>query len=308
MPETLHVWLASDVAAFDFQPADFAPLRSRLPATRLVHHRSRDAFVAALPAAELVTTWVFEPEWYAQAPRLRAVMTPAAGRDWVAVDPSGRVPTRFGSFHGPMIAESLLGMMLHFNRRIPAMLENERRRAWDRNLQFPGRLLANQRVLLIGYGHIGRACARLLHAVGLEVVGCRRNPIGRTDPETGARLVRPDALPAELALADHVVLLLPGGASTAGFLDRERLGAMKRSARVYNFGRGTALCEDDLLWALDAGRIAGAGLDVTEREPLPADSRLWEHPEVFVQPHSSCVYDEYRALHVAELAGWLHEL
>ena len=135
----------------------------------------------------------------------------------------------------------------------------------------------------------------------MEVVGCRRGPATASDAALGVRVVAPAALPTELARADHVVLLLPGGEATAGFLDGEGLAAVKRGAWLYNFGRGTTIREADLLLALDEGILAGAGLDVTEIEPLPTDSKLWSHPGVFVMPHSSCVYDEYRALHVAEL-------
>ncbi len=303
--QALHVWLESENRAFHFQPADFDPLRKSFPSLELVHHATRSSLLEALPAAELIATWHFETDWYARAPRLRALFTPAAGKDWVAEDPARRVATHYGTFHGPMIAQSLLGLMLHFNRRIPRMLENAQRRAWDRNLQFPSRLLRNQSVLLIGYGNIARACARLLRALEVEVVGCQRSPGEDRDAETGARLCKPAALPEELARADHVVLLLPGGDETRGFLDRERLQSMKRGAYLYNFGRGTTVRESDVLWALEAGILGGAGLDVTEPEPLPASSPLWSHPQVLVLPHSSCVYQEYRALHVAELANWL---
>jgi phosphoglycerate dehydrogenase-like enzyme len=309
---SLHVWLDSSIRAFHFGSTDFAPLAVALPALSIFHHHDKDAFLEALPAADFVTTWFFREEWYARSERLRAVATPAAGNDWVARDPSGRLPTHYGSFHGGMIAESLLGLMLHFNRRIPAMLENEQRREWDRNLQFPGRLLRSQRTLIVGYGTIGRACAELLCGLGMQVVGCRRNPVSDCDPDLGIPLVRVDALPAELARADHVVLLMPGGEGSAGAFTREHLRAMKPGAHLYNFGRGTTLREVDLLEALDAGWLAGAGLDVTEREPLPGDSPLWTRPDVFVMPHSSCVYDEYRALHVAELIehgrDWLAQL
>jgi len=309
---SLHVWLDSPIRAFHFQAEDFAPLAVALPALSIFHHHDRDGFLAALPAADFVTTWSFREGWYALSERLRAVATPAAGHDWVAPDPSGRVTTHYGRFHGGMIAESLLGMMLHFNRRVPAMLENERRREWDRDLQFPGRMLRSQRALIVGYGNIGRACAELLCGLGMEVVGCRRQPTAARDPELGIPLVRVDALPGELGRADHVVLLMPGGEGTAGAFTREHLRAMKPGAHLYNFGRGTTLRESDLLAALEAGWIAGAGLDVTEREPLPRDSSLWARPDVFVIPHSSCVYDEYRALHVAELIeqgrDWLAQL
>lgn len=290
-----------------FAPDDFSPVARAYPDLEIVHHETHASLKSVLAEADFIDTWGISPRWYERASRLRAVFTPAAGRDWVAEDPAGRVPLHMGTFHGPLIAESMLGCILHFNRKIPAMLENEQRRAWDRTIQFPGALLRNQRALIIGYGAIGRHCAKLLTAIGTTVVGCQRTHSGGTDSESGARYCHPDALPDELPQADHVVLLLPGGEATHGFLSRDRLAAMKPGAYLYNYGRGTTSLEADVLWALDEGHIAGAGLDVTEVEPLPPESPLWEHPKVFVQPHSSCVYDEYRPLHVQELVERLSD-
>jgi D-2-hydroxyacid dehydrogenase (NADP+) len=306
-PAALHVLLKSGVPAFHFEPAEFAPLSQAHPDLELVFHTSRRELRKALPEAECVDTWSFDAAWYAEAPKLRAVFTPAAGKDWVAEDPAGRVPTRYGTFHGAMIAESMLGLMLHFNRFIPDMLEMESRREWNTGYQSPGRLLRSQRAVIVGYGSIGRECARVLAALGATVTGCRRSgPHGR-DAETGATVIPPGELPEALASADHVVLVLPGGEETRGFMSRALLSNLKRGAHLYNFGRGNSIGGDDLLWALDQGLLAGAGLDVTEPEPLPEDSPLWTRKEVFVMPHSSCVFDEYRALHVAELSRWLSE-
>jgi D-2-hydroxyacid dehydrogenase (NADP+) len=304
----LHVLLKSGVPAFHFEPADFDSLQDAYPDLQLIFHTSRRVLREALPDATFVDTWSFDADWYAEATRLRAVFTPAAGKDWVAEDPAGRVATRYGTFHGAMIAESLLGLMFHFNRSIPAMLEMESRREWKTGFQSSGKMLRSQRALIIGYGSIGRDCARVLTALGVEVVGCRRSGPHGSDRETGATVVPPSELPGALADADHVVLVLPGGEETRGFMSRERLGSLKRGAHLYNFGRGNSVHSDDLIWALDEGVLAGVGLDVTEPEPLPEDSPLWSRKEVFVMPHSSCVYDEYRALHVAELRDWLADV
>lgn len=288
-----------------FEEADFALLGEAYPDLEIVRHRRPAALKEALAEAELVDSWFFPAGWYEEAPRLRAVFTPAAGRDWVESDPGGRVAVHHGTFHGPLVAESMLGMMLHFNRKIPEIVENQRRRRWDRNLQFPGSLLRSQRAIILGYGAIGRHCARLLGVVGMSVVGCQRKIAGGIDEETGARYCRPEDLPQALPQADHIVLLLPGGEETRGFLSRDRLAHVKRGAHVYNFGRGTTSPEADLRWALDEGLLAGAGLDVTEVEPLAPESSLWADPRVLITPHSSCVYDEYRPWHVAELVGQL---
>ncbi len=297
----LHIFLKNDIRAFDFAAEDFEPVLRKHSDLRIVHHETQESFLDGLAEAELVTCWQFKRDWFELAPHLKAVFTPAAGKDWVAEDPSGRVQTIFGTFHGGMIAESLLGTMLYFNRRMPALLKNERQKSWDRNLQFESRMLANQRALIIGYGSIGKECAKLLTGLGMSVTGYQRTVEGGIDHDTGASYITDSTLPDALNIADHVILLLPGDASTHGFMNRTRLGAMKPGSFLYNFGRGTTTLTDDVLWALNEGPIAGAGLDVTEEEPLPATSPLWDHPNVLVMPHSSCIYQEYRALHVQEL-------
>ncbi len=304
---TLHIFLKNPNPAFDFAVGDFAPLTRMRSDMDIVFHETQDAFLTALPDAELVTCWQFKQTWFDRAPNLKAVFTPAAGKDWVAEDPTGRVQTVFGTFHGPMIAESLLGMMLYFNRMMPMMLDRQRQHAWQSGMQAEGRMLANQRALIVGYGSIGKVCAALLSRVGMDVAGYQRTIAGGTDPETGAAYVVDDGLPVALAAADHVIVLLPGGEATHGFMDRSKLAAMKPGSILYNFGRGTTTLTEDVLWALDHGPLAGAGLDVTEVEPLPADSPLWDHPKVLLTPHSSCVYQEYGALHVAELIEKLGE-
>ena len=297
----LHVFLKNDIRAFNIVEEDFAPLASALPDLNLHFHDNNTSFVDAIPYADFVSCWFFDETWFDRAPNLKAVFTPAAGKDWVAEDPTNRVQTIFGTFHGPMIAESLLGTMLHFNRRMPALLENERTRGWDRNLQFESRLLTHQHALIIGYGSIGKDCAKLLTGMGMTVSGYQRKISNGTDSDTGATYVTDKTLPDELARADHVILLLPGDASTHGFMNQEKLTSVKRGAYLYNFGRGTTTLTKDILWALDQGIIAGAGLDVTEEEPLPPSSPLWAHPNVLVMPHSSCIFQEYRSLHVAEV-------
>jgi phosphoglycerate dehydrogenase-like enzyme len=90
-----------------------------------------------------------------------------------------------------------------------------------------------------------------------------------------------------LGEADHVVNLLPGGEATKGFMSAGRIGAMKRSAVLYNIGRGTTVDQQALAEALGAGRIAGAYLDVMEPEPLPAGHRLWTLPNCYITPHTA---------------------
>lgn len=295
----LHTCLWSDIVAFDFNADDLAPLLHAFPGLDLVMHRSAGDFLAAAERATWLLTWDFEAAWYELCPSLEAIFTPAAGNDWVAADPAGRVRLVHGTFHGQLLSESLLGALLYMNHRMPAMSRNFQHRAWDRNLQAGCRLLRNQTVLIIGLGHIGSACAQTIRAFGASVIGIKRDPTRRYRPLPGVDVRGLDRLHETLPLADHVVLLLPGSPDTDGILSRELLQQCKPGAYVYNFGRGNALRSDDLLASL--GHLGGAFLDVVDEEPLVKSSPLWRHPDIMITPHSSCVYREYKSAFIAEV-------
>ncbi|MFT7141184.1 MAG: D-2-hydroxyacid dehydrogenase (NADP+), partial [Sulfitobacter sp.] len=114
-------------------------------------------------------------------------------------------------------------------------------------------------------------------------------------------LVSQAELDERLPLADHIISFLPGGAATHHFFSSSRLNLISPQAFLYNFGRGTTIDEAALIKALQNKLIAGAGLDVTANEPLPAGSALWQLPNVVLLPHASSYFEEYRGLHVTEL-------
>ena len=140
----LHIYLNSSDVGNHFDLADFMPFKHQFPNCELVIHTDEETLVDALPDIEWLDTWHFKSDWYALAPKLKAIFTPAAGRNWIACDAAGRVQIFHGEFHGAMIAESLLGLMLHFNRLMSRMRDLQEQKIWDRNIQQPGRLLANQ--------------------------------------------------------------------------------------------------------------------------------------------------------------------
>ena len=308
MNTELAIFLGADDTANDFLPAHFLPFQEVFPDIQLRFFDQEQELIAALPEIEWLDTWHFKSTWYKLAKNLRGIITPAAGKDWVASDPRGIVPTYHGTFHGPMIAETMLGLMLHFSRKMPLMLQRQQNHIWDRNAQQSSRLLGNQRALIIGYGAIGKHCGELLGQMGMEVWGYQRKHASGVDTRTGVHYISDDKLEETLGIADHIVLLLPGGAETEGFMTQAKLRQIKPGACLYNFGRGTTIREQDLLWALNQDIIAYAGIDVTEIEPLPVSSPLWEHPSVVLLPHSSCVFEEYQALHVIELTNLATQL
>jgi len=294
------VWLDSSVSVFRATDVQVAQLAACLPRHQLQRTTSKAEFVAELPDADAVVVWSFPAEWYALAPRLRHVLTPAAGRERIGPDPRGRAQTHFGRFHGSMMAESLLAMMLFNNRRLGRALEHQRAHRWEPHEYEGTRRLSQQTALIAGYGAIGHRMAELLTAVGMTVHGLKRNV--RQGSAGVARLYAREELHSALAVADHVVCILPSETGTDSLLDRAAFAGMKPGAFVYNLGRGNAIDHDALADALRCGAVGGAFLDVWPVEPLPADSPLWDVPNLYLTPHASAIYQEYLDLYFNEVA------
>jgi len=296
--------LPNDVAAFTPTAAQLARLSARLPELDVVHAPDERAFRRELPTAEAVVVWSFETSDYAEAPRLEHVFTPSAGRERIALDPARRVQAHFGTFHGAIMAETLLAMMLFLNRRLDAAVTAQREHRWERDVYATTRRLAGQTALIVGYGAIGRRCAALLRAVGMTVVGVRRRVGSPAERGAAERVVGVADLPGALAAADHVACILPGDTGTDRLLGHDAFEHVKPGAFVYNLGRGNAIELEALAAALASGRVAGAYLDVFPEEPLPADSPLWSTPNLHVLPHASAIGSEYLDLYFDEVAAW----
>jgi phosphoglycerate dehydrogenase-like enzyme len=292
--------LKNEVDAFSIKPRHLERMREAFTGIRLVEATGREDFRARLPDAVWLMTWVFRPEWYANAPKLEAVFTPAAGHDWAPPDPSGRVKNFYGHFHGRIMRESLLAMMLYFNRRLAPASENRKKKIWDREIYDGASSLFSQRVLIVGYGAIGRQMAELLKAFGARITGVKRSTAGFEKDSSAERVVTLDKLKEELPVADHVVLMLPGGPETDDLFTGEHFDRMKHGSYLYNLGRGNCYREEDLVRALTNGPLAGAGLDVFHEEPLPTSSPLWELPNALITPHASAVSREYMDLFIEE--------
>lgn len=301
----IHSFLTSEVSAFDFKHDDLVRLEQRFSRISLKVHEHHSDLLEAAATADFLLTWEFDEAWYPRFPNLKTIFTPAAGNDWVAADPTGRVELIQGTFHGRLLAESLLGAMLFMNRRMPEMIRSFQRREWDRNIQRNCRLLANQTVLIIGLGHIGSECARVLKSLGVRVIGVKRDPSRLPAALEGVEVRPATELEAVLPEADHVAVILPGNENTDRILDESRLRMCKPGACIYNFGRGNAVAGDDIVKASD--HIGGAFLDVVDQEPLGPDSPLWTLDNVMITPHSSCVYKEYKVAFVDEVIGHLSQ-
>lgn len=296
----LLVNLKNEVDSFSIKPRHLERIREAFPDIRLIEATGREEFKARLPDAVWLMTWVFRPQWYAKAPKLEAVFTPAAGYDWAPPDPTGRVKNYYGHFHGRIMRESLLAMMLYFNRRLAPASDNRKKKIWDRRIYDGASSLFSQQVLLVGYGAIGRQMAELLKAFGARITGVKRSTAGFENDPSAERVVTFAKLDEELPIADHVVLMLPGGPETDNLFSERQFDRMKPGSYLYNVGRGNCYREEDLVAALTNGPLAGAGLDVFHEEPLPPSSPLWELPNTLITPHASAISREYLDLFIEE--------
>ncbi len=305
---TVIVYLENDVKAFRVTNEQINNIRNHFPKWIFIRVTEEIAFLEHLDKADLVITWKFKSQWYYSAPRLKAIFTPAAGQDWIERNKEFNVAVFHGTFHGTIMAESLLAMILYFNRKIPQALLQKKNHIWNRDFLNNTSRLATQHVVIVGYGRIARECARVLKIFGCRITGVKHSPYDpRLDKDTDA-ICHPEHIEAVLGNCDHLVSILPGIESNNDFFNRKRLSALKPGAFFYNIGRGNCCKEEDLLWALDKGLIAGAGLDVFYQEPLAQNSSLWDHPDILIMPHGTAIVRDYLSLYFEELSERLKNL
>lgn len=232
--------------------------------------------------ATIVMGWP-RAEILAQAPRLRWFHCMWAGTDQYtdAVPPSALMTSSAGT-NSQSVAEHMLASLLSLYRKIPQCRDQQRDHAWIDVGDMKS--LAGATVLVAGAGHVGSAFAQLCKALGAaRTIGLKRTVGG---PVPGFDEVFPMERTDELLpQADVVALVLPHTPSTVRFMDRRRLGLLKDDAVLLSAGRGSVLDQDALAELMRGGKLWGAALDVTEPEPLPADSPLWEVPRLLITPH-----------------------
>lgn len=232
--------------------------------------------------ATIVMGWP-KADMLAQASRLRWFHCMWAGTDWYtdAVPPSVLMTSSAGT-NSQSVAEHMLASLLALYRKIPQCRDQQRDHAWVDVGNMKS--LAGATVLVAGAGHVGSAFAQLCKALGAEcTIGLKRTVGG---PVPGFDEVFPmERTDSLLPQADVVALVLPHSPSTIQFMDRRRLSLLKDDAVLLSAGRGTVLDQEALAGLMGEGKLWGAALDVTDPEPLPADSPLWDVPRLLITPH-----------------------
>ena len=232
--------------------------------------------------ATIVMGWP-RAEMLVQAPRLRWFHCMWAGTDqYTDTVPPSVLMTSSAGTNSQSVAEHMLASLLSLYRKIPQCRDQQRDHAWIDVGDMKS--LAGATVLVAGAGHVGSAFAQLCKALGAaRTIGLKR-PVG--GPVPGFYEVFPMERTDELLpQADVAALVLPHAPSTVRFMDRRRLGLLKDDAVLLSAGRGSVLDQEALAELMQGGKLWGAALDVTEPEPLPADSPLWEVPRLLITPH-----------------------
>ncbi|MGH7777245.1 MAG: D-2-hydroxyacid dehydrogenase [Candidatus Dormibacterales bacterium] len=246
---------------------------------------------AALESAEVWFGPPLSPAELAQAPRLRWLQAASAGVDqYMAreLSEAGVALTSAAGAHGEQAPAHVFALILALAHRLPTFFARQAGHEWRDETSMS---LAGATLLVVGLGAIGRGVAALGSAFSMRVLGVRRSGTGLVP---GAQRVLPAGqLDGTIGEADWVVLACPLTPETRHLVDARRLGAMRRSAFLVNISRGSVVDEAALVDALRARRIAGAGLDVFEEEPLPASSPLWAMPNVIVTPHVAGSHPSY---------------
>jgi len=221
------------------------------------------------------------------------------------IDRGIRLTTSSGSTAKP-IAQTAIGGLLMLARRFPAWAESQRRHAWEPIRADLPPDLDSQTLVVLGVGAIGDEIARLARAIGLHVVGVRRSPL--RDDDNVDEMAPPTALKEILPRADWLALACPLTPETRGIIGQAELALLPRGAHILNIARGEVIDESALIDALRSGHLAGAYLDVVATEPLPAESPLWDLPNVIISPHNSAIAqgNERRAVEyfLANLTAW----
>src|SRR5688572_24218106 len=208
-----------------------------------------------------------------------------------ALQKPGITVTNMRAVAGPVMAEHTLALMFALSRSLQVSVGRQATgEGWNRN--FAGsqpQALGGKTVLVAGLGGIGLEVAKRAHALGMNVIATRNS--SRDKPEYVSYVGLSDELPTLIGQADVVVAALPLVPATTNLFDAKMFARMKKTAFFINVGRGGSVVTDDLVAALNNGTIAGAGLDVTEPEPLPKDHALWKARNIIITPHMSAQSD-----------------
>lgn len=242
--------------------------------------------------AEAEVLWDFDrrdpTNFPTRAPRLKLIYACSSGvTSWLRRSRLAETPIRLcnaAGIHRVPMTEWAIAAMLYFAKGITTLQANQRRHLWQR---FTAKELSGATLGLLGMGAAAADMARRARQFGMRILLHRRRPDAPLPPGVEVDGIYPRARLREmLAATDYLLIMVPDSAETERMIGAAELAALPPGAVIVNLGRGTVIDEGAMIEALRAGRLGGAALDVFEKEPLPAESPLWDLPNVLISPHN----------------------
>jgi len=282
-------------------PRQIEIIRLKFPNIEIIDVKTDRDVEREIIDAEIFCSWHTKDHWLEKAGKLKWLATPAAGLEWFVCPKMLEIDAVFtnGAYHGKIISEHVIGMMLFFERQLGDIYVNQKKVPWRlEEVVTQMGSLRGKTMLIIGAGNIGKQIARKARAFHMHIIGIKRHL--DVQPKEFDEIHGREALEDCLSRADHVALALPGNHETDRIIGAAQFKAMKPTAYIYNVGRGNSIDEKALADALKKGTIAGAGLDVFEREPLPMETPLRQFDNIILSPHASAIAPIYLDLAMQE--------
>jgi phosphoglycerate dehydrogenase-like enzyme len=273
-------------------------IRQHWPEMRVVHLPHYGNLGRELADADILVGFSLRPDQFARARKLKWIHATAAAVGqlmYPELRSSGIELTNASGVHIVPMSEHIVGTLVALARRFPDCVRYQlqshwsQQELWDTPERLRPRELRGQTVLFVGLGSIGRAAAKLAHALGIRVIAVTRSGRADSSEPVAEQIFSAWKLDEALPQADFVVLAAPETPETQKMMGEREFALMRPSAYFINVARGALVDEPALVRALQQRRIAGAALDVTSEEPLPPDSPLWTLDNVFITPHVSAV-------------------
>lgn len=277
----------------NMQPEYIKQILNAAPDWEVIHGKESSNWLPHLKDAEILANWNKEArrECLNVDSKLRWVHTWSAGVNGLPMDEFKKLDIRLSNASGVhpfQISETIFAMILAYTRQLHVYIKNQMQNKWEptkNGLEIHGKTMG-----IIGVGSIGKETARLAKAFGMRVIGVRRSGSAVSEVDEMYDL---NGMADLLSQSDYVVNTLPSTHETHHIIGEQQFNQMKPSAFYVNIGRGDTTDTDALVKALNEKKIAGAGLDVFEQEPLPESSPLWQLENVIITPHNSGDTEHY---------------
>jgi len=279
-------------------------LQKEFPQVRVVDLPDYKHVDEEIVDAEIVMAWSIRPQQIAAAKRLRWIHSPAAAVHQLMFPElihSEILLTNAREVHGPVVAEHVIALIFALAKKIPESVRLQDKHVWGQQILWDERPrireVAGATLGLVGLGSIGRAVVKSAKALGMRVIAVREHP--EKGSEGADAVLGPVQVDEAFQCADYIVLAAPVTKSTNAIANVGRLALMNPDACIINVGRGALVDEAALAAALREQKIGGAALDVFPKEPLAADSPLWDVPNLLITPHTAALTDKLWERHYA---------